>query len=137
MRFAQAVRAEQRAADQLGQQVAPLRLGAEVRDRRAGEGVHADAESDAGPPDRQLLEHLQVDLVGLAAAAHLLGEGQAEQAGVPQDAEDLAGEPLLPLVGRRLRRQLGVGQLAGQREEVGGLLGGQLTLDAHGSSRWV
>ena len=41
-----------RAADHLGQQVAALRLGAELRDRGAGQGVHADAEGDAGPPRR-------------------------------------------------------------------------------------
>ena len=51
-------------------------------DRVAGERVHADAEGDAGPPRGQLLDHLQVDGVGLPAAADVLAEGQAEQAGL-------------------------------------------------------
>ena len=95
--------------------------------------MHADAEGDAGPAGGELLDHLQVDLVGLAAAADVLAEGQAQQSGVPEHPEDLAGEPLLALVLRRLGRELGVGQLAGQRDQVVGLGGGQFAVDRHGS----
>ena len=90
-------------------------------------------ERDAGPARRQLLDHLEVDLVGLPAAADVLAEGQAEQAGVPERPEGLAREPLLALVRGGVRRQLGVGQLAGEREEVVGLAGGQFAVDRHGS----
>ena len=82
MRLRQAVGAEQLPADHVGQQVAALRLGAEPVDREAGQRVHADAERDAGPAGGELLDHLQVDLVGLTAAADVLAEGQAEQPGV-------------------------------------------------------
>ena len=79
--------------------------------------------------------HLQVDLVGLPAAADVLTEGQAQQAGVAEQAEDLAREALLALVLPGLGGEFGVGQLAGQRDEVPGLLGGQFTVDQHGSPR--
>ena len=82
VRLRQAVGAEQLPADHVRQQVAALRLGAELVDRDAGQRVHADAERDAGPPRGQLLDHLEVDLVGLPAAADVLAEGQAEQAGL-------------------------------------------------------
>ena len=133
MRLGQAVGPEQGTADHLRQQVAALRLGAELVDREAGEGVHADAEGDAGPAGGELLDHLQVHLVGLAAAADVLTEGQTQQAGVAEQPEDLAREALLPLVLPGLGGQLGVGQLARQGDEVPGLLGGQFTVDQHGS----
>ena len=98
VRLGQAVGAEQLPAHHVGQQVAALGLGAEPVDREAGQRVHADAERDAGPARRELLDDLQVDLVGLAAAADVLAEGQAEQAGVPERAEHLAREALLALV---------------------------------------
>ena len=95
--------------------------------------MHADAQGDARPAGRELLDDLEVDLVRLAAAADVLAEGQAEQPGLAQGPEGLAREPLLPLELRRVRRQLGVGQLAGEREEVVGLAGGQFAVDRHGS----
>jgi hypothetical protein len=131
----EAVGAEQSAADHVGEQVAALLLGAELVDREAGEGVHADTERDARPAGGELLDHLEVDLVGLAAATDLLTERQAHQAGVPQQAEDLAREALLVLVLPGLGGELRVGQLARQGDEVPGLLGGQFTVDQHGSPR--
>ena len=95
--------------------------------------MHADAQGDARPAGGELLDDLQVDLVGLAAAADVLAEGQAEQPRLAQRPERLAREALLPLELRGVRRQLGVGQFAGQREEVVGLTGGQFAVDRHGS----
>jgi hypothetical protein len=90
-------------------------------------------EGDTGPAGRELLDHLQVDLVGLAAATDVLAEGQSEQSGVPEHPEDLAREPLLALVLRRLGGELGVGQVAGQRDQVVRLGRGQFAVDRHGS----
>ena len=119
MRLREAVGAEQRAADHVGQQVAALRLGAEPVDREAGQRVHADAEGDAGPARGQLLDDLQVDLVGLTAAADVLTEGQAEQPGVARACRKTSrGKRSSRSYCAALRRQLGVGQLAGQRDEV-------------------
>ena len=61
----------------------------------------------------------------------LLVEGQAQQPGVAEQPEHVAGEALLPLVDGGLRRELGVGELAGQGDEVRRLLGGQLAVDRH------
>jgi hypothetical protein len=94
--------------------------------------VHADAERHARPPHGQLLDDLQIDRVRLTTAADLLVERQPEQPGLAQGAERLPRKALLPLVRGRLRCQLGVGQLAGERDEVGRLLGGQLAVDRHG-----
>ena len=64
------------------------------RQAEAGQRVHRDPDADARPDGRDLLDHLEVDLVGLAAAAVLLGVGQAEQPGAAQRAEHLAREGL-------------------------------------------
>ena len=77
--------------------------------------------------------HLQVDRVRLAAPADVLREGQPQQPGLAELREHLAREALLPLVGRGVRGEFGVGQLAGQRDQVGGLLGGQFAVDRHGA----
>ncbi len=133
MRLGEAVRAEELPADHVGQQVAALGLGAEAVDREAGERVDADPQRHAGPARRELLDDLQVDLVGLAAAPDVLTEREAEQSGVAEHPEHLAGEALLPFVLRGLRRQLGVGQLSGQRDQVVRLGRGQFAVDRHGS----
>ena len=66
-----------------------------------------------------LLEDLQVDLVGLAAAAVLLGVGQPEHAGPAEQPEDVAREGLgglglggagVQLLGRRGRGPAGSGR---------------------------
>ena len=85
--------------------------------------MHADAFGDRGPHRRELLDDLQVDLERLATTAVLLGVGQAEQAGLAESAEHLAGKPALGLVGRCLGRELLADQLAGQVEQCGGLFG--------------
>jgi len=55
-------------------------------------GAHADPDGDRGPHRRDLLEDLEVDLVGLAAAAVLLGIGQPQQTRPAQHPEHLSWE---------------------------------------------
>ena len=92
MRLGEAVGAEQLAAEHVRQPPPLLLLGAAGGQAEAGQRVHGDADADAGPDRADLLEHLEVDLVGLAAAAVLLGVGQAQQPGLAERAEDVAGE---------------------------------------------
>ncbi len=80
----------------------------------------------------ELLEDLQVDLVGLAAAAVLLGVGQAEHADLPEHPEDVAREGLARLVGGRAGRELLVGEVAHELDQVGGLGGGHHAAGWHG-----
>ena len=108
-----------------GSHCSPLLVGARGHQPEARQCVHADADPDAGPDGGDLLEHLEVDLVRLAAAAVLLGVGQPEQAGATEQPEHLAGEALLGLGARGERQQLVGGQVADQPEQVDGLLGGQ------------
>ena len=54
--------------------------------------MHGHAERHRHPPGGELLEHLQVHLVGLAAAAELLRVRQRQQAGPTQGGEHLSGE---------------------------------------------
>src|SRR4029450_12626301 len=65
----------------------------------------------------------------------VLTERQAELPGVAEQREHLTGKALLALVLPRLGGELRVGQLAGQGDEVPRLLGGQFTVDQHGSPR--
>ena len=65
VRLGEAVGAEQLAAEHVGQPALPLLLGAAGGQAVAGQRVHRDADADAGPDGADLLEHLEVDLVGL------------------------------------------------------------------------
>ncbi len=63
--------------------------------------MDADAEADGEAGRGQLFEDLEVDLVRLLPAAVLGVVGQAEQAGVGEQGEDLAREgPGVLLLGR-------------------------------------
>ena len=75
-------------------------------------------ERHRGPARRDLLEHLQVDLVRLVAAAPLGGLGQAQQPGRTELAEHPVGIRLGFLVGVDDRGQHLVGDVAGQSDEV-------------------
>ena len=99
-----------------------------------GQAVHADRDGDRGPARGDFLEHLQVDLVRLAAAAPLLGLRQAQQPGGAELREHAfgVGLRLLVLVDDRLEHL--VGDVAGQFDQVVGLLGGQQPVDGHGSA---
>jgi hypothetical protein len=133
VRLREAVRTEQPAADELREDVATLLGRAEPVDGEAGQRVDAQPQGHARPSGGQLLDDLEVDRVGLRATADVLGEGQPEQAGVAEQPEHLAGKALLALVLRGLRCQFGVGDLAGQRDEILGLAGGQFAIDGHSS----
>jgi hypothetical protein len=75
-----------------GQPALLLLVGAEGGQREAGQRVHADAEADGQPAAAELLEHLQVDLVGLGRSPVLLLVGQPEQPGAAEGAEHLTRE---------------------------------------------
>ena len=117
LRLGQAVGPEQFAAEHVRQPPVPLLVCAVHGQRQAGQRVHAHPEADREPRPGKFLDHLQVDLVRLAAAAPALWVGQAEQARPPQQAERLAGEGPGPLGRIDGRPQLLVGQLAGELQE--------------------
>ena len=119
MRLGEAVGAEQVAGEHLREPLLPLLVGSRGEQAEAGQGVHADADADAGPRRRDLLEHLQVDLVRLAAAAELLRVRQAQQAGAAEGAEDVAREGGRGLGLVDVRAQLLVDDRARQVDEVG------------------
>jgi hypothetical protein len=93
--------------------------------------VHAGRHGHGRPARRELLEHLQVDLVRLAPAADLLGVGQPEQPRLAERREQALRIGLGPLVLVDARRELLVREVAGQVEQVLGLLGGQQPVDGH------
>jgi hypothetical protein len=81
--------------------------------------VHADADTDTGPGGCDLLEHLEVHLVRLAATAVLLRVRQAQQPEAAEGAEDVARELPARLVLRDVRTKLPVDDRAGEVDEVG------------------
>ena len=87
--------------------------------------MHRDPDADAGPDRGDLLDHLEVHLVGLATAAVLLGVGQPEQPGATERAEHLARERLGGLGLGDLRQQLALRDVTYQLEEGSGFLGGK------------
>jgi hypothetical protein len=111
----EAVRAEPVAAEHPRQPLGAQGVVAVAGDDVGGQAVHAHADTDAGPGGRDLLDHLQVGLVGLGAAAVLLGEGEGQQPRPPE-------QPVRRL--RELGALLGVVHLG--CELLGGDLTGQL-----------
>jgi hypothetical protein len=95
------------------------------------QGVHADRDRDRGPASGDLLEDLQVDLVGLAAAAPLLGLRQAEQPRGPELREHPFGIGFGLLVGIDDGIEHLVGDVAGEVDEVFCLLRWQQPVDRH------
>ncbi len=103
----------------------PLLVGAVSGEGVAGQGVDADAEADGETGRGQLLQHLEVDLVGLVAAAVVGAVGKSEEAGFGEEGEDLAREVAgFLLLGRPGSDLLGH-DVADERDELPGLLGGQ------------
>ena len=89
-RLGEAVGAELLAGEHARQQGLLLRRGCRTSPRGSRSGVCTlDADGHAHPGRGDLLDDLEVDLVGLAAAAELLGVGQRQQAGAAQRAERL------------------------------------------------
>ena len=117
LRLGEAVGAEPVAAQHPRQPLGLELVAAVGVDDVRGQAVHADADTDARPRGGDLLDDLEVDLVGLPAAAVLLGEGQAQQARLPEQPVRRLRElaPLLGLV--HLGRELLGGDLAGQLEQ--------------------
>ncbi len=96
--------------------------------------MHRHRHRHRGPARAQFLEDLQVDLVGLAAAAEALRIGQAERARLAERAEQPLG------IGRRAFVPIGpggqfrVGDLPGEGEEILGALVRQEAVYGHGGS---
>lgn len=97
--------------------------------------MHRQPDAHRHPRGRDLLQDLQVDLVGHVAAAPALGVGQPEQAGLAEQPELVPREALGLLVLGREWFQLVAGEFGRQREQVGVLAVGKQALDRHGSLR--
>ena len=130
-RLGQGVGAQLVAAEHLAAAGSPAARGCQGGQRETGEGVHARADGDAHPRGRDLLDDLQVDLVGLGGAAELLRVGQRQQAGLPQQPVAPRGET--PAAARSRRRSApGSGaDVAGQVDQVAGVVGRQQAVNGH------
>ena len=115
-----------------GQPSALLLVGTERQQRMRRQAVHADGHGDRGPAGGDLLEHLQVHLERLTAAAPLLWLRQAQQPRRAQLGEHAVGIRLGPLVFVDDRVQHLVGHVAGQRNELRGFVRGEDAVDWHG-----
>lgn len=88
--------------------------------------MDADAEADREAGRRELFEDLEVDLVGLVAAAVLGVVREAEQSRTGEQGEDLAREDSGVLFLGRPRGDLALRDVTGQRDQIPGLVRGQL-----------
>lgn len=129
--FGQGVRAQGLAAQHPRQEFGPLCLGAERGHRVAGQCVHTHADGDGGPARGDLLQHLEVDRVGLTPAADVLTERQGQQPDLAQETEDLAGKPALVLELGDPWFQFLVRDVRDQFQQVTGLAGWQFTFYFH------
>jgi hypothetical protein len=93
--------------------------------------VHTHADGHGGPPRGDLLQHLEVDRVGLAPAADVLTERQSQQPDLAQETEDLAGEPALVLELGGPWPQFLVRDVRDQFQQVIGLAGWQFAFYFH------
>lgn len=134
LRLGEAVAADGAALQHLRQPALLLLGGAEGVERVAGEGVDAGGDGDGRPARGELFENLQVDLVRLASAAVLLRVRQAEESGLAEGREESLGIGLGGLVLVHLGRELLVGDLPGEGDEVRCLGGGKQAVDIHGDS---
>ncbi len=100
----------------------------------AGQGVDAGGDGHGRPARGQFLQDLEVDLVRLAPAAVLLGVREAEQPRLAEGREEPFGIGLGGLVLVHPRRELLVGDLPGEGDEVRRLGGGKQAVDIHGDS---
>ncbi len=119
VRLGEAVGAEELAAEHVGQPRLLLLLGPAGHEPEARERMDRDAHADRGPHRADLLEHLEVDLVGQPAAAVLLRVGQPQQAGAAEHREHVTGERRVRLGGGRPRRELVGRDLPDELQELG------------------
>ena len=134
LRLGQAVRADPVARQHLGQPPLLLLLGSERQERVRRQAVHADRDRDRRPAGRDLLEHLQIDLVGLTAAAPFLGLGQAQQPCRSELGEHAVGIGLGALVFVDDRVEQLVDDVSGQGDELIGFGGGEQAVYGHGGA---
>ncbi len=121
----EAVGAQQAASEHRREVFGLLVLGAVAGDRVAGEGMDADAEPDGEPGGAELFECLEVDLVRLVPAAVGGVVGQAQESGLGEQGEDVARETARVLLLCGPRHDLPLGDVADERDELPGLVGGQ------------
>ena len=134
MGLGQAVGAEKLAAEHAGKPFLPLLRRPGVEQAEAGQDVHARPDTDARPRGGDLLEDLEVDLVGLGPAAVFLRIGEAEQARPAQRQEDITRERAGPLRVIDPGTHLLVGDFARELDEIGRLWGRHESLRGHGTS---
>jgi len=132
LRLGEAVCADLFTRQHARQPTVPLRVGAERQQRMRREAVHADRDRDRRPACGDLLEHLQIDLVGLAAATPLFWLRQTEQPCGTQLREHPFGIGLGLLVRVHDRVEHLVGDIAGQRDQVFRFLRRHKPIDRHG-----
>ena len=87
--------------------------------------VHRDRHPHAGVRARELLEHEDVREEVGARAAVLLGDAHAHEPELGELRDQLVGEAVLAVPVGRVRHDLRLGELAGQRLDRA-LVGGQL-----------
>ena len=103
-----------------------LLLGPEAQDReRRRARVHGDRDPHARVRPRELLEHEDVREEVRARAAVLLRNADAHQPELCELREELVREPVLPVPGGGVRRDLRVRELAGEPLDLA-LVGGEL-----------
>jgi hypothetical protein len=134
VRLRQAVGPEQLTAEHVRQPPLLLLPRPRVVKPEAAQRVHAGADPDGCPRGRDLLQDLQVDLIGLPAAAVLLRVGQAQQPGPAELTEDLTVEGMRPLGHIGQRAQLLVHDVARQLDEVLRLLRRHQSRGGHAAS---
>jgi len=93
--------------------------------------VHARRYGNRGPAGGELFEHLEIDLIGLAAAADLFGVGETEQAGRAEGLEHLGRVAFVCLVLRRARREFVQREVPRQGDQVSGFRGRQHAVYGH------
>ena len=85
--------------------------------------MDADAHRHPEPGPGQLLDHLQVDHGRLIAAAELLRVGQRQEPRLAQRGEHLTRKCPIRFSGVDLGQQFATHQVAGEHEQISGLLG--------------
>ena len=80
--------------------------------------MNGDGHTDARVTARELFEHEDVGEEVGTRAAQLFGYADAHQPELGEPGEQVSREPVLPIPLPRVRRDLGVGHLAGERLDL-------------------